>query len=97
MNDDVRAAILRFRRWEFDGLDAEDHREIVAHIDGEPARREQAIANAEAKLREQRATDRELALRAATLFINMMTPGEPFGTSDMSRFDSCLRSVWGEP
>ncbi len=50
-----------------------------------------------AQLREQRARDRELALRAATLFINMMTPGEPFGTSDMSRFDSCLRSVWGAP
>ena len=38
MNDDVKAAIERFHEWEFDGLDARDHKALLAHIDGEPAR-----------------------------------------------------------
>ncbi len=48
MNDETKAAIERFRMWEFDGLDARDHRTVIDWLDGEPARqdaaREEAVA-----------------------------------------------------
>lgn len=46
MNGDVKAAVERFHEWEFDGLDARDHKALLAHIDGEPARTAAAVAAA---------------------------------------------------
>lgn len=61
---------------------------LADRLNGEEARQAAAVAAAR---EEQREVDYRATLEAGHAFIRMMSPSEPFGAADFSRFESCAK------